>query len=448
MNHGLRIKDGKATYVSRFVKTSRLKQEEYLGGSKFIKIVATKLKVLDVSYGHGTDNLCYSEIAAHESEKKGGVADCAYWKDNSLCHDSDYNSCVSPSKALALSEGDKPYAIEVFEDGDLLTLGLLDYDKRLGHNFTAHPKVDPFTSSYSEIEVFREALEHMTAILNIVSYKLDMVISRPMQASNTSHYSLFRPSCKGGLSYPLNQELRIWLSEPVLEIVLDNLTSIIRKELGLFLGFDQDLKRLASLLTTIKATLEDAEEKQFTNRAIEDWLLKLKDAAHVLDDILDECATEAMEMEYKGFKCGLSHKVQSFVLSFFLPKHVVFRYKLAKKMKMIRERLDEIAAERIYGRDEDKDKIIDFLVGEASQLDDLSVYRIVGLESVTKKGCEDLDLEPLQRRLQDQLRRKKYLLVLDDVWNEKQEKWRELKSLLACGGKGASIMVTTCPSKV
>jgi carotenoid cleavage dioxygenase len=38
MIHGLRIKDGKATYVSRFVKTSRLKQEEYFGGSKFIKV--------------------------------------------------------------------------------------------------------------------------------------------------------------------------------------------------------------------------------------------------------------------------------------------------------------------------------------------------------------------------------------------------------------------------
>lgn len=36
-------------------------------------------------------------------------------------------------------------AIKVFEDGDLQTLGLLDYDKRLGHSFTAHPKVDPFT---------------------------------------------------------------------------------------------------------------------------------------------------------------------------------------------------------------------------------------------------------------------------------------------------------------
>jgi carotenoid cleavage dioxygenase len=36
-------------------------------------------------------------------------------------------------------------AIKVFEDGDLHTLGMLDYDKRLDHYFTAHPKVDPFT---------------------------------------------------------------------------------------------------------------------------------------------------------------------------------------------------------------------------------------------------------------------------------------------------------------
>lgn len=38
MIHGLRIKDGKATYVSRFVKTSRLKQEEFFRGSKFMKV--------------------------------------------------------------------------------------------------------------------------------------------------------------------------------------------------------------------------------------------------------------------------------------------------------------------------------------------------------------------------------------------------------------------------
>ncbi|XP_050944194.1 carotenoid 9,10(9',10')-cleavage dioxygenase 1 isoform X2 [Cucumis melo] len=128
MIHGLRIKDGKASYVSRYVRTSRLKQEEYFGAAKFMKIgdlkgffglimvnmqmLRAKLKVLDVSYGTGTGN---TALIYHHG------------------------------KLLALSEGDKPYVIKVLEDGDLQTLGLLDYDKRLTHTFTAHPKVDPVT---------------------------------------------------------------------------------------------------------------------------------------------------------------------------------------------------------------------------------------------------------------------------------------------------------------
>lgn len=43
MIHGLRIKDGKATYVSRFVKTSKLKQEEFFGGAKFAKVYGQKM---------------------------------------------------------------------------------------------------------------------------------------------------------------------------------------------------------------------------------------------------------------------------------------------------------------------------------------------------------------------------------------------------------------------
>nr|AAY21819.1 carotenoid cleavage dioxygenase [Suaeda salsa] len=128
MIHGMHIKDGKATYVSRYVRTSRMKQEEFFGGAKFMKIgdlkgmfglltvslqmLRAKLKVLDMSYGHGTAN---TALIYHHG------------------------------KLLALSEGDKPYVVRVLEDGDLQTLGLLDYDKRLAHNFTAHPKVDPFT---------------------------------------------------------------------------------------------------------------------------------------------------------------------------------------------------------------------------------------------------------------------------------------------------------------
>ncbi|CAL0333573.1 unnamed protein product [Lupinus luteus] len=138
MIHGLRIKDGKAAYVSRFVRTSRLKQEESFRGAKYMKIgdlkglfglvvvnlqlLRSKFKVLDDSYGNSTAN---TALVYHHG------------------------------KLLALSEVDKPYVIKVIEDGDLETLGLLDYDKRLSHSFTAHPKVDPvtgemFTFGYSQ----------------------------------------------------------------------------------------------------------------------------------------------------------------------------------------------------------------------------------------------------------------------------------------------------------
>ncbi|PON74212.1 Carotenoid cleavage dioxygenase [Parasponia andersonii] len=142
MVHGLRIKDGKATYVSRYVRTSRLKQEEYFGGAKFLKfgdlkglfgllmvnihMLREKFKVLDLSYGIGTAN---TALVYHHG------------------------------KLLALHEGDKPYVLKVLEDGDLQTLGMLDYDKRLAHSFTAHPKVDPvtgemFTFGYSQTPPF------------------------------------------------------------------------------------------------------------------------------------------------------------------------------------------------------------------------------------------------------------------------------------------------------
>ena len=43
---------------------------------------------------------------------------------------------------------------------------------------------------------------------------------------------------------------------------------------------------------------------------------------------------------------------------------------------------------------------------------------------------------------------KRYLLVLDDVWNDDREKWLSLKNLLNSGGKGSRILVTTREEKV
>ncbi|KAI4353301.1 hypothetical protein L6164_002260 [Bauhinia variegata] len=303
------------------------------------------------------------------------------------------------------------------------------------------------------------------------------------------------------------------MAEAFLEVLLENLSSLIKKELGLYFGVEKEMRRLSSMLSTIRAMLEDAEEKQLSDRAIRDWLHKLKDAAHHLDNVLDEISTEALRLEYKGRKHGPLSKSLSSSLSSLNPKNVFFHRKIAKKMKDIKETLDEIAQEKIkfhlsevviekntqvmelrettsiitqsqvYGRDEDKKKIVDFLTGDAFNSQDLSVYSIVGigglgkttlaqlvfnddkisshfelkiwvcvsedfnlktlLKAIKGDASPDLNLELLQKQVQEKLQKKRYLLILDDVWNEEQNKWDMLKYVLACGSEGSAIIVTT-----
>lgn len=51
-------------------------------------------------------------------------------------------------------------------------------------------------------------------------------------------------------------------------------------------------------------------------------------------------------------------------------------------------------------------------------------------------------MEVLQWKLREVLRKKRYLLVYDDVWNENFEKWDMLRRLLIFGGEGSRVIVT------
>ncbi|XP_073026116.1 disease resistance protein RGA2-like [Primulina eburnea] len=81
---------------------------------------------------------------------------------------------------------------------------------------------------------------------------------------------------------------------------------------------------------------------------------------------------------------------------------------------------------------------------------DFSLPRLIKaiLESVQGGGCSVIELDPLLCLLQEKLRRKKFLLVLDDVWNENQSLWDPLKEALRCGSKGSGVMVTTRNEKI
>ncbi|KAL4636961.1 hypothetical protein ACB092_03G046300 [Castanea dentata] len=58
------------------------------------------------------------------------------------------------------------------------------------------------------------------------------------------------------------------------------------------------------------------------------------------------------------------------------------------------------------------------------------------IRCATGSKHESLDMEQVQNELRKTLNQKKYLLVLDDVWNEDAERWCNLKRLLIGGSKG------------
>ncbi|CAL8114823.1 unnamed protein product [Prunus armeniaca] len=140
----------------------------------------------------------------------------------------------------------------------------------------------------------------------------------------------------------------------------------------------------------------------------------------------------------------------------------------------------------VYGRDKNKQNLLQVLFDDASE-ENVSVIPIVGmggigkttlarmlyndnkvkehftlkawacvsedydairvtktlLESVTSKPCKKTDLNLLQVELSEELRGKKFLFVLDDLWNEKYTDWNYLQTPFTSGARGSKVLVTT-----
>ncbi|WRX22890.1 NB-ARC - like 10, partial [Theobroma cacao] len=84
--------------------------------------------------------------------------------------------------------------------------------------------------------------------------------------------------------------------------------------------------------------------------------------------------------------------------------------------------------------------------------DDCDLKRLMIKIIKAAKGFDgnwsNMDLDQLQKVFRDCLDETKYLLILDDLWNEDRIKWDELKQLLVQGAKGSKIVVTTRSNRV
>ncbi|KAJ0784753.1 putative virus X resistance protein-like, coiled-coil [Helianthus annuus] len=310
--------------------------------------------------------------------------------------------------------------------------------------------------------------------------------------------------------------------------VIGRLTSELIKEFALIRGFKGDILRLKKDFEEIQAVLEDAEEKQVKEKAVELWLRRLRSASFKVENVLDDISTETLLRSLHkeiDIERGIKYKVRASFSKF------KFRVRAAHKVKAIRTILDDIASRRfelnltssdtshvdvgvegempnretsslildsskILGRDEEVEMVTrticnkdigKYVNGEirvygiwgmgglgkttlaqlvynherVDQYFDLKCWAYVSenfqvkeiikgiITSIDKCECTLTHLDVLQESLQSKLMEKKFLIVLDDVWAEEneKEKWERLSGTLSCGVEGSIVVMTTRSEK-
>ncbi|XP_068485205.1 putative disease resistance RPP13-like protein 1 [Phaseolus vulgaris] len=168
-------------------------------------------------------------------------------------------------------------------------------------------------------------------------------------------------------------------------------------------------------------------------------------------------------------------------------------YGLSNELPQQSQTTSLVVGTDIYGRDDDKELIFKWLTSDINDRNQPSILSIVGmggmgkttlaqhvfndprmnedkfdvkawvcvsdefdvfkvskaiLEHVTSSTDDSRDTEMVHIRLKENLTGKRFLLILDDVWNETQPKWEEVRKPLLLRAKGSKILVTTRSKEV
>ena len=83
----------------------------------------------------------------------------------------------------------------------------------------------------------------------------------------------------------------------------------------------------------------------------------------------------------------------------------------------------------------------------SEKMDSFRIVKTI-LEDINMSTCDIQNLNLLQSRIRESLKGRKFLLILDDVWNENYIAWDELFRIFRCGAKKIKIIVTTRSEKV
>jgi len=263
------------------------------------------------------------------------------------------------------------------------------------------------------------------------------------------------------------------------------------------------VEKLEITLNSINQVLDDAETKQYQNQHVKNWLDRLKHEVYEVDQLLDEIArNEKRKIKVQRFLSSFTNRFEPRIkylldkLKFLAEQKDVLgltqrsctSYEGAVSLQSSKRLptaslVDESC---IYGRKGDKEEIINYLLSHNDNGNQVSTISIVGLGGMGKTTLAQLvyndqrmekhfelkfwvhvskpfdvvrltktilrslhyladgeDFDPLICQLQQSLTGKKFLLVLDDIWNVNGECWEQLLLPLNHGSSGSKIVVTT-----
>ncbi|GAU39616.1 hypothetical protein TSUD_276570 [Trifolium subterraneum] len=295
----------------------------------------------------------------------------------------------------------------------------------------------------------------------------------------------------------------------VVESLENNLYRLASSDFGRIPGVVNELRKLHNTIVRIRAVFLDANEipKRYSSTSV--WLRNLKYQLLVADDFFDEIATESLQLKRLdcGKVCGFFSCKNGFVFRIQIARKIEeIRKMFQDPLKKMKFNLDPPVSESmiyrkkthsycsptdIIGREDEIREILRML-RQPDGTHNVSLIGVVGIGGIGKTAVsrmvyndrqvndffqfrmwvdvsDDFDvkiiaktiinllgswsnpeesLEILQNGLRERLDGKRYLLVLDNIWNESQEKWTQLKPYLMCGAQGRKILLTTCSTKV
>ncbi|XP_027166069.1 putative disease resistance protein RGA4 [Coffea eugenioides] len=223
-----------------------------------------------------------------------------------------------------------------------------------------------------------------------------------------------------------------------IQIMLQKTLSLATDGIGRAFGFKEELESMKESLAMIRAVVADAEETQGHDQAVNLWLKRLEGVAFDADNVLDELNYEFIRRQLKGKLAPLPLPATS-------------------------RETDSIVRQNVFGRANDASRMVETLLSSSEKV--VSVVPITGmgglgkttlaqlvyndpkirghfdkkmwicvsenfevtrlfkliLESLTKQKVKTQSRDVIAQDIRKELEEKKYLLVLDDIWDERSQ---------------------------